>query len=91
MVKIKPESCKGCALCIERCPMDALQLGYFHKANAKYHKIAELDPYRCVGCGACARRCPTESLQLISRDVADFTPEDLREYLMRLDRERKKS
>jgi Na+-translocating ferredoxin:NAD+ oxidoreductase RNF subunit RnfB len=89
-VEVNPESCKGCALCIKRCPMDALQLRYSHKAKNKFNKVPELDPARCIGCGVCVHKCPTNSIQLVRSDVIVDTPKDFREYLRRFDMERKK-
>ncbi len=89
-VEVKSESCRGCALCVKRCPMDALQLRYSHKANNKYHKVAELDPTRCIGCGVCVHKCPTNPILLVQKDVIADTPKDFREYLRRFDAEQKK-
>ncbi len=89
LVEIKPETCKGCALCVKRCPMDALQLRYSPKADNKFRKVVELDLDRCIGCGVCVHKCPTESLELVQKDTVNDTPENFREYLKRFELERK--
>jgi len=35
VVKVNAETCRGCALCVKRCPMDALQLKVSEKARNK--------------------------------------------------------
>ncbi|MFX0038754.1 MAG: 4Fe-4S binding protein [Promethearchaeota archaeon] len=49
------EDCMGCATCIEKCPMEALNLVDDH---------AVLDEDRCIGCGVCAHLCPEEAVHL---------------------------
>lgn len=39
-VQINPETCKGCGLCVKRCPMDALELVECAEAQNKTKKIA---------------------------------------------------
>ncbi len=89
LAKVKPETCKGCALCVKRCPMDALQLRYSPQARNKFKKVAELDLGRCIGCGVCMHKCPTDSIALVQKDPVIDTPKDYREYLKRFELERK--
>jgi NAD-dependent dihydropyrimidine dehydrogenase PreA subunit len=91
LVEVDSETCKGCALCVKRCPMDALQLRHSPNANNKFKKVAALDPDRCIGCGVCAHKCPTDSITLVQKDPLNDTPENFREYLRRFDEERKKA
>ncbi|MBW1790241.1 MAG: 4Fe-4S binding protein, partial [Deltaproteobacteria bacterium] len=85
LVEVTPETCKGCALCVKRCPMDALQLRYSRKAANKFNKAPELDTGLCIGCGVCVHKCPTESIRLSPKDTVADTPKDFREYLRRFD------
>ena len=46
---------KGCSLCVESCPYDAIQ-----------GKPPRVDPYKCVGCGLCTASCPLGLLEMPS-------------------------
>ena len=52
------ETCVGCGICVDRCPMDALSIE---------NKKISFKPERCIGCGLCNTTCPTDSLKLIRR------------------------
>jgi NAD-dependent dihydropyrimidine dehydrogenase PreA subunit len=55
-VKVEPELCKGCGLCIEACPPDVLK---FHtKFNSKGYHYAYYVGDGCTGCGVCFYACP---------------------------------
>jgi len=55
-VKIEPELCKGCGLCIDCCPPDVLR---FHdKFNTKGYHFAYYTGDGCTGCGMCFYACP---------------------------------
>jgi len=60
-----PETCEGCGICVDRCPMEALHLedGY-----------ATLDPDYCIGCGLCVTGCPSESMSLARRPEGEQRP-----------------
>jgi len=47
--------CTGCGVCVERCQMDALELG---------DDKAVLDEKYCIGCGLCVSTCPSNALSL---------------------------
>ncbi len=80
-VHINPDTCKGCALCVKRCPMDALQLKFHPSAPNKYRKASVLiDPALCIGCGVCAHKCPSNSLTLVRNEEITEPPENVREY-----------
>ena len=81
MVAIDATTCKSCALCMKRCPMDALQLKVHDKAENKFGKAAFLDPDRCIGCGVCVHKCPTDSMKLIRKDELTEPPKSVREYM----------
>ena len=57
VVVVNRENCKGCAFCVEFCPLEALDLeeGY----NAKgYHPPYLAKPEKCNGCDMCGLYCP---------------------------------
>lgn len=82
------ETCKGCGLCVKRCPMDALRLERSELACNKKGKIAVLEERLCIGCGVCAHKCPTESLKLRLREELDHPPMTVEEQRKRFKRER---
>lgn len=50
--------CSGCGTCVERCPMNAMELTEDH-AGVLVH--------RCIGCGVCVQSCPEEAIGLIQK------------------------
>jgi electron transport complex protein RnfB len=82
-VRTNPDTCKGCGLCTERCPMEALRLEESPEARNETGKVAVLDPLLCIGCGVCAHTCPTQSLVLERREAIVDPPEDARDYMKR--------
>ncbi len=57
-VRPRPARCRGCALCLEVCPFDALALS--PEEGARW--AIEVDAERCRGCQLCAAVCPTDAL-----------------------------
>ena len=56
-IKLNPERCKGCGLCVDVCPKGNLRLS--EKINSKGHHYVELiEPDKCTGCGLCYQMCP---------------------------------
>jgi len=57
-----PEYCKGCALCIARCPVNALSfsddLGFLGNPTP----IVDID--KCIGCGMCEKTCPDGAIRV---------------------------
>jgi len=53
---IIPKFCKGCGICILKCPVKALSLG---KTLGVYGtNTPEIDLEKCIACGNCFRFCP---------------------------------
>ncbi|MFO7797395.1 MAG: ATP-binding protein [Promethearchaeati archaeon] len=57
--KVDKGLCKGCGLCVERCPFDAVTL---------IDEKADVNPNKCYGCGVCAVTCPTKAITLHRED-----------------------
>jgi len=59
---ILPERCKGCHICIAKCPVAALSkgdnLGVFATA------VPEIDLEKCIACGNCFRFCPDAAIKV---------------------------
>ena len=55
--KISSSLCIGCGTCVEKCPIDAIQLND--------DNIAEVNPKYCIGCGVCAHFCSENAISLL--------------------------
>ncbi len=91
MIEVRIETCKGCGLCTERCPMKALSLETFPAAKNKEGKLAVLETEQCIGCGVCAHKCPTQSLKLVHRQGEHDFPEDMIDMAERMAKDRGRS
>ncbi len=60
-----PSTCEGCGLCVERCPMGALQV---------VDGVVDQEPGRCIGCGLCVTSCSSGSLSMVRRPEAEQRP-----------------
>lgn len=57
ILHIHPKYCKGCHICIDFCPKEALKPS--EKMNAKgYCLPVEADMERCTACLLCEKMCP---------------------------------
>ncbi|MCD6487242.1 MAG: 4Fe-4S binding protein [Syntrophobacterales bacterium] len=54
---IKRDWCKGCGICVEFCPQDALSIDDMEKAILEY-------PEKCNSCGMCELRCPDLAIEM---------------------------
>lgn len=56
------DHCDGCALCVDVCPADALQV----RPNVERpgRRIVVVSVKACEGCGACQGTCPKEAIAL---------------------------
>ena len=52
--------CKGCGICVEFCPAEALALDEMEKSYLAY-------PDKCTGCGMCELRCPDFAIELMAQ------------------------
>ena len=66
-IEVNELFCKGCELCIEVCPQDAIQLA-MEKINSKGYHPAEMVAKGCTGCGICTIVCP-EAAITVFREV----------------------
>jgi len=53
---IDPDRCRGCTLCAQKCPTDAIM-----GAPKSPHYIV---PDKCIGCGGCAEVCPFDAVEV---------------------------
>ena len=73
---VTPESCTGCATCVQVCPVEAIGLVSANDPHRPKRHIAKVDTDVCLGCGVCVRVCGPRSLSLVSREKRVFTPID---------------
>ncbi|MGA3175616.1 MAG: DUF362 domain-containing protein [Syntrophorhabdales bacterium] len=52
---INVERCKGCSLCLDYCPANAIKLS---------NKKATIEGHRCIGCGECILVCPQGAVEI---------------------------
>lgn len=64
--QIDPETCTGCGICIEKCPIEAISLNEDNRAI--------VDDQRCIGCGVCAHFCPADAVSLKEGQRRIFIP-----------------
>jgi NADH:ubiquinone oxidoreductase subunit F (NADH-binding)/ferredoxin len=51
---IDPELCKGCTLCAQRCPQEAI--------SGERKEVHVIDQALCIRCGVCREVCPSEAV-----------------------------
>ncbi|MBI5585253.1 MAG: 4Fe-4S dicluster domain-containing protein [Deltaproteobacteria bacterium] len=76
--RVEEEECLGCAVCLDRCQMQALSLND--------EGLAQVNGDRCIGCGLCVTTCPSGAMQLIPKaaDQIRVPPASSAEQMMRL-------
>ena len=56
-IVVDTERCKGCAVCVESCPQQVIDL--HREVNSKgYNYLYMKNPDACTGCANCAIVCP---------------------------------
>lgn len=63
---IDGDTCTGCGLCVDDCPMGAI--------NIDEQNIAMINMETCIGCGVCTHFCPTDTISLIAVREKEFIP-----------------
>ncbi|MBA3012983.1 MAG: CoB--CoM heterodisulfide reductase iron-sulfur subunit A family protein [Desulfobacula sp.] len=55
-------NCDGCALCVDICPYNAIELVEYQDEHGKKHRRIKTQEALCKGCGICAATCPKEGV-----------------------------
>jgi ferredoxin len=55
LATVKESECIGCGTCVEKCPMEAIDL---------IDATAFINTNKCIGCGVCAHHCPEKAIIL---------------------------
>lgn len=74
-VKVNPELCNGCEICVEKCQMDA---------RTMIDGIAVVNLDRCIGCGNCVALCPSNANRLEKKEPEIVPPDDKEAYYVTL-------
>jgi 2-oxoglutarate ferredoxin oxidoreductase subunit delta len=57
------ELCKGCGICLIKCPQKSL---FFSKEQGMYaNSTAQTDPDKCLLCGICELDCPEAAIKVV--------------------------
>ena len=66
MAFIHTDTCDGCGLCVEHCPMHAISIvdRKTDEGKGSSPQIAEINEAMCKGCGSCTAYCPQDALDL---------------------------
>jgi 2-oxoglutarate ferredoxin oxidoreductase subunit delta len=61
-----PELCKGCGLCIEKCPTDVIHWS----KNLAFNGTTTVEPRMegCIVCGMCQTVCPDTAISIYRHD-----------------------
>ncbi|MBU1671271.1 MAG: 4Fe-4S binding protein [Actinobacteria bacterium] len=70
LARVEDDLCTGCAICEERCPMDAIEI---------VDDLPVIDLDRCIGCALCVTGCDTEAMELARREEVPGVPASMRE------------
>ena len=68
------ESCRGCGICVNACPVEAMTLISANDPHDARRRKARLDAAVCLGCGVCVRACSNGALRLAPRAERVITP-----------------
>jgi len=60
---INEELCKGCGICIARCPMKVLGVAD-HLTPKGFHPATMLNEEKCTSCAICGRSCPDVAIEV---------------------------
>ena len=55
-IEVHQEECKGCALCVDACPICGMHLS--ERLNQHGYHFGEYQGHGCTGCGVCFYACP---------------------------------
>jgi len=67
MIEVKEDWCKGCKICIERCPVNALEESdILNKRGVRPPKLKEIN--NCNFCRLCELICPDLAITVIAEE-----------------------
>ena len=60
--EFKYDNCVSCSICVQACPVGALDLTRPGKSFRYRNMFPQLVNDRCIGCGLCAKNCPMDCI-----------------------------
>lgn len=63
-IVVNTERCKGCALCVEACPLKLLKIAEKSVNIKGYSYVIQENWEQCNGCTSCAIVCPDGCIQV---------------------------
>jgi ferredoxin len=79
VARVDAEHCAGCAVCEDRCQMDAVSI---------VDGESRVDLARCIGCGLCVTSCATGAMRLVAKSDPKIPPANAPRLYLKLYRER---
>jgi NAD-dependent dihydropyrimidine dehydrogenase PreA subunit len=70
LVHVHEDECKGCALCVQVCPVHGLRISRTRLNRLGYHPV-EFSEVGCTGCGVCFYACPEPGALRVLRLVPE--------------------
>ncbi len=64
---INESLCKGCGMCIARCPLKILAYAD-HLTPKGVHPASIIDEAKCTSCAICARSCPDVAIEIFKEE-----------------------
>ena len=77
--QIDMDLCSACAVCIDRCQMDAIEV-----VDDTWRVVDG----RCIGCGLCVPECPPAAISMVAKPDVEAPPRDFHETINRIGVER---
>lgn len=74
--RIDRERCRGCGICIDRCPSGALAM------DAQDLPVADMD--RCFGCAVCASGCPENAILMEAQPNRPEPPRTVKDLVAKI-------
>ncbi|MBQ9815435.1 MAG: 4Fe-4S dicluster domain-containing protein [Lachnospiraceae bacterium] len=56
------KNCISCSICVQACPVSALELSLFGKSGKYPNMFPEVMSDKCIGCGICVKNCPMDCI-----------------------------
>ncbi len=68
MIVIDRELCKGCAFCVEACPLGVIMIEDVFNEKG-FFPAHPGDPEKCTGCAMCAQMCPEIAIEVYREEA----------------------
>jgi Fe-S-cluster-containing hydrogenase component 2 len=79
IARLEQEDCNGCEICADHCQIKAIKMEGDDPV---------VDGESCIGCGVCASFCPTNAMRMEEREKKVIPPQNYKELMVRLMKEK---